>query len=240
MLSPPLVVDGIGCLPVTPNGAKLFFRLIDEWYGSIPTVLTSGEGFEHRGEILHGEVMPAAFLDRLLHHSHIVDIRRNSYRVRRPPELPKAIHTTASRTRDAESAGRERNRKARRGPAGSVHCSMANDIAHVVHSFRMPPPAARTRAPATVEPLHANTTGMDGIRAGDTPKRRVGGAREPAGRGHSGRPRRGLGMHRAQCRSHHPEPPATVRPPFIFADRYAVHDDYETSGPASARPPIHD
>ena len=134
MLSPPLVVDGTGRLSVTPNGAKLFFRLVNAWYGSISTVLTSGEGFEHhRGEILHGEVMPAPLLDRLLDRSHIVDIRRNSYRVRRRSELPKAIHTTASRTTDAEPAGRERNREERRGPAGSVHCSMAIDVAHAAH-----------------------------------------------------------------------------------------------------------
>ena len=49
VLSPPLVVDGIGCLPVTPNGAKLFFRLIDAWYGSIPTVLTSWRGVRAPG-----------------------------------------------------------------------------------------------------------------------------------------------------------------------------------------------
>ena len=138
MLSP-LVVDGIGCLPVTPNGAKLFFQLVSAWYGNIPTVLTSGEGFEHRGEILHGEVMAAALLDRQLHRSHIVDIRRNSYRVRRHSELPKAIPPTASRTSDARPAGRERNREERRGPAGSVHCSMATDIARAAQSFRMPP-----------------------------------------------------------------------------------------------------
>ena len=109
MLSPPLVVDGIGCLPVNPNGAKLLFRLINAWYGSIPTVLTYGEGSEHRGEILHDEVMASVLLDRLLYRCHIVDIRRNSYRVRRPPDFPKAIHPTASRTSDAR-AGRERKK----------------------------------------------------------------------------------------------------------------------------------
>ena len=103
-----------------------------------------------------------------------------------------------------------------------------------------PPPAARTRAPATLELLRSSTAGMDGIRFGDTPKRCVGGTREPTGRGPLRKAPRGLGKRRAKCRSHHPEPPATVRPPFIFADRYAVNDDYEPSGPASGRPPIHD
>ena len=38
------------------------------------------------------EVMAAALLDRLLHRCHIVNIRGNSYRMRRHSELSKAIH----------------------------------------------------------------------------------------------------------------------------------------------------
>ncbi|MDE2879062.1 ATP-binding protein [Candidatus Palauibacter soopunensis] len=44
--------------------------------------------------------MAAALLDRLLH-SHIVNIRGNSYRMRRHAELSKAIHPRASQI-DAE------------------------------------------------------------------------------------------------------------------------------------------
>ena len=173
MLSP-LVVDGIGCLPVTPNGAKLFFQLVSAWYGNIPTVLTSGEGFEHRGEILHGEVMAAALLARQLHRSHIVDIRRNSYRVRRHSELPKAIPPTASRTSDARPAGRERNREERRGPAGSVHCSMATDIARAAQSFRMSPagrPDPCARHPRAVAQQYDRNGRDPGRRHPETPRR---------------------------------------------------------------------
>ena len=78
-----LVVDEIGYLSVTPNGARLFFQLVNIRYGRASTVLTSNKGFEHWGEILHDEVMAAALLDRLLHRCHIVNIRGNSYRMRR-------------------------------------------------------------------------------------------------------------------------------------------------------------
>ena len=47
----------------------------------------------------------AALLDRLLHRCHIVDIRGNSYRMRRHAELSKAIHPTAARTLFAERSG---------------------------------------------------------------------------------------------------------------------------------------
>ena len=44
-------------------------------------------------------------LDRLLHRCHIVNIRGNSYRMRRHVELSRAIHPTASRAVSAEHAG---------------------------------------------------------------------------------------------------------------------------------------
>ena len=57
--------------------------------------------------ILHDEVMAAAFLDRLLHRCHIVNIRGNSYRMRDHRELSKTIQPTAARVVSAEQAQRE-------------------------------------------------------------------------------------------------------------------------------------
>ena len=100
-----LVVDEIGYLPVTRSGAILFFQLVNRRYEHASTVVTSNKGFEQWGEILHDEVMAAALLDRLLHRCHMVNIRGNSYRMRRHVELSKAIHPTASRAVSAEPAG---------------------------------------------------------------------------------------------------------------------------------------
>ena len=99
-----LVVDEIGCLSVTANGAKLFFQLINSRYGRASTVLTSNKEFEDWGDILHDEFMAAALPDRLLHRCHIVNIRGNSYRMRRHKDLSKAVHPTASRAVVAEQA----------------------------------------------------------------------------------------------------------------------------------------
>jgi len=93
-----LVVNEIGYLPVTQSGAVLFFQRINRRYGHASTVLTSNKGFEEWGRILGDEVMAAALLDRLLHRCHIVNIRGNSYRMRRHAELSKAIHPVGSRT----------------------------------------------------------------------------------------------------------------------------------------------
>ena len=63
-------------------------------------------------EILHDEVTASALLDRLLRR-RIVNIRGNSYRVRRDAELSKAIHPLANRIDPASIASRDRPAPAR-------------------------------------------------------------------------------------------------------------------------------
>lgn len=84
---PLLVVDEIGYLPVSREGAVLFFQLINARHERAATVLTSNKGFEEWGQVLGDEVMAAALIDRLLHHCHIVNIRGNSYRLKEHQEL---------------------------------------------------------------------------------------------------------------------------------------------------------
>ncbi|WP_420461490.1 IS21-like element helper ATPase IstB [Candidatus Palauibacter sp.] len=92
-----LIVDEIGYLPVTQSGATFFFQLVNRRYEHASTVLTSNKGFEEWGRVLGDEVMAAALLDRLLHRCHIVNIRGNSYRMRRHADLSKAIRPGAAR-----------------------------------------------------------------------------------------------------------------------------------------------
>ena len=82
-----LVVDEIGYLPVSRDGAVLFFQLINARHERAATILTSTKGFEEWGAVLGDEVMAAALIDRLLHHCHIVNIRGNSYRLREHRKL---------------------------------------------------------------------------------------------------------------------------------------------------------
>ena len=86
-----LIVDEIGYLPVSRDGAVLFFQLINARYEHASTVLTSNKGFEDWGTILGDEVMAAALIDRLMHHCHVVNIRGNSYRMREHTDLWQAI-----------------------------------------------------------------------------------------------------------------------------------------------------
>jgi DNA replication protein DnaC len=90
-----LVVDEIGYLPVSRTGAMLFFQLMSRRYEHASTVLTSNKSFEEWGEIFGDEVMAAALIDRLLHHCHIVNIRGNSYRMRRHSELWRSLNPSS-------------------------------------------------------------------------------------------------------------------------------------------------
>lgn len=100
-----LVVDEVGYLPVTRQGATLFFQLIAARYERCSTVLTSNKGFEEWGQVLGDEVMAAAMLDRLLHHAHIVNIRGNSYRLRHRADLTKVFRPRPEPAKAGEETG---------------------------------------------------------------------------------------------------------------------------------------
>ena len=102
-----LIVDEIGYLPVSRDGAVLFFQLINTRYEHASTVLTSNKGFEEWGEILGDEVMAAALIDRIMHHCHVVNIRGNSYRMREHTDLWQSIQDKQS----DETSPRRRRRK---------------------------------------------------------------------------------------------------------------------------------
>jgi len=93
-----LIVDEIGYLPLSRDGAVLFFQLINHRYEHASTVLTSNKGFEEWGTILGDEVMAAALIDRLMHHCHVVNIRGNSYRMREHADLRLALRPGADST----------------------------------------------------------------------------------------------------------------------------------------------
>ncbi len=102
-----LIVDEIGYLPVSRDGAVLFFQLINARYERGSTVLTSNKGFEEWGAILGDEVMAAALIDRLMHHCHVVNIRGNSYRMREHTDLWQAIQPEEEQPRKTRRKRKE-------------------------------------------------------------------------------------------------------------------------------------
>ena len=77
-----LIIDEIGYLPLDKQGANLFFQLISRRYEKNSTIVTSNKGFGEWGEIFGDDVIASAVLDRLLHHSTIINVKGESYRLK--------------------------------------------------------------------------------------------------------------------------------------------------------------
>ena len=77
-----LIIDEVGYLPFDSVGATMLFQLVTARYERGSIILTSNKGFGEWGEIFGDTVVATAILDRLLHHSHIINIRGESWRLR--------------------------------------------------------------------------------------------------------------------------------------------------------------
>ncbi len=77
-----LIVDELGYLPFEPNAAHLFFQLVSRRYERGSLLITSNRSVGEWGAVFGDPVVATAILDRLLHHSHVVTIRGDSYRLR--------------------------------------------------------------------------------------------------------------------------------------------------------------
>ena len=77
-----LVIDELGYLPLEQRGAHLFFQLVARRYERTSTLITTNQLVTQRGAVFGDEVLTAAILDRLLHHSHTILIQGDSYRLK--------------------------------------------------------------------------------------------------------------------------------------------------------------
>ena len=77
-----LIIDELGYLPFEPNAAHLFFQLVSRRYERGSLLITSNRSVGEWGTVFGDAVVATAILDRLLHHSHVVTIRGDSYRLR--------------------------------------------------------------------------------------------------------------------------------------------------------------
>lgn len=78
-----LVVDELGYMPMDSRRANLFFQLVSQRYERGSIGISTNKPFDQWGQIFAGDdVIAAAILDRLLHHSHILVTRGPSYRMK--------------------------------------------------------------------------------------------------------------------------------------------------------------
>ena len=78
-----LIIDEIGYLPLARDQAHLFFQIIAARYEKGSTIMTSNLSFGAWDQAFAGDrVLPAAMLARLLHHSQVIQIQGESYRLK--------------------------------------------------------------------------------------------------------------------------------------------------------------
>jgi DNA replication protein DnaC len=77
-----LIVDELGYLPFETNAAHLFFQLVSRRYERGSVLITSNRSVGEWDTVFGDPVVATAILDRLLHHSQVITIRGDSYRLR--------------------------------------------------------------------------------------------------------------------------------------------------------------
>lgn len=79
---PLMIIDELGFIPIDKQIANLFFQLISRKYEQSSIIVTSNKPLKQWGDIFNDDVIAAAIVDRLVHHSHIFRIEGTSYRAK--------------------------------------------------------------------------------------------------------------------------------------------------------------
>jgi DNA replication protein DnaC len=77
-----LVVDELGYLPMDTASGNWIFEVVTRRYERGSIILTSNRGFAEWGQVFADPVVASAILDRLLHHSTVMNIKGKSFRMR--------------------------------------------------------------------------------------------------------------------------------------------------------------
>jgi DNA replication protein DnaC len=85
-----LVIDELGYLPFEKRAAHLFFQLVAKRYERGSLLITTNQVVSQWGAVFGDDVLAAAILDRLLHHSHTLMIQGESYRLKQKKKKKKA------------------------------------------------------------------------------------------------------------------------------------------------------
>jgi len=90
-----LIIDEIGYLPFDASESKLLFEVIAKRYEKGSIILTSNLAFGQWGQTFANDTaLTSAMLDRILHHSHILQIKGESYRLKEKKQAGLIEQTT--------------------------------------------------------------------------------------------------------------------------------------------------
>jgi len=93
---PLLIIDDLGMRKLPASAAEDLLEIIMRRYERASTILTSNRPIDDWPKLFGDTPAVAAFLDRLMHHSHLIEIRGKSYRLHE--------HSLAARGRKAKAS----------------------------------------------------------------------------------------------------------------------------------------
>jgi len=76
-----LIVDELGYVPFSKEGAELLFQVLAERHERKPVIITTNKGFGDWTQIFGDPSLTAALLDRVTHRAHIINCSWQSYRL---------------------------------------------------------------------------------------------------------------------------------------------------------------
>jgi len=75
-----LICDEWGYVPIDSEGSKLLFQIISECYERKSLIITTNHEFARWNDIFADAKLTAALLDRVIHHSHLLDFTNRESR----------------------------------------------------------------------------------------------------------------------------------------------------------------
>lgn len=77
-----LIIDELGYVPFSKEGAQLIFQILAERHERKPVMVTTNMGFGDWTQIFGDPSMTAALLDRITHKAHVINCNWESYRLK--------------------------------------------------------------------------------------------------------------------------------------------------------------
>ena len=77
-----IILDEMGYIPLNKEGAELLYDLISDRYEKSSLIITSNLSFTEWPQVFISHKMTTALIDRVTHHSHIIPMNGNSYRLK--------------------------------------------------------------------------------------------------------------------------------------------------------------
>jgi DNA replication protein DnaC len=93
---PLLIIDDLGMRKLPASAAENLLEIVMRRYERASTILTSNRPLEDWPKLFGDTPAVAAFLDRLMHHSHLIEIRGKSYRLHQHSLTTRSRKATAS------------------------------------------------------------------------------------------------------------------------------------------------